>query len=197
MKEWIFEEITGKTTRALIVKQFNDLFVDRTGRDKSKKTSPLTESALRTLLGTQQWRKDLQEYVFSRQRMIETLPYATTYSRVKKLGTMVDSPNVRDRDKMEALKILGVEMKQLREEMAMNRLEPIVLLKMEAIDKDDPMLSLNATGFTTTEAMILQLAETYQDSLLDKLARMIKDAKQAGVAVPLKERITIDVKAED
>ena len=192
MKDWIFEEVTGKTSRGLIVKQFNELFVDKTGQDKAKKTSPLTESALRTLLGTQRWRKDLEEYVYARQRAIETLPYATTYSRVKKLGTMIDSPNVRDRDKMEALKILGAEMKALKDEMAHNRLEPIVLLKMEAIDKDDPMLSIAASGFTTTEAMVLQLAETYQEGLLEKLSRMIRDAKEAGVAVP----ITIDVKPE-
>ena len=177
-KEFLFQLRTTHTTLEEICSKFNLEFFDPTGEDPEKRTYRLNIKPLSSFFRGKNTRAEYAEYVQRSLYRIQELPFASPAARVMKLGEILQSPDTKTREKIEALKQIFSEQKYVEERLAQSRPEPIVLLKMEALDDEDPLLDTET--FTKTKQLFLAMVEEYGEDVGRELKKLIKTFRDNG-----------------
>jgi hypothetical protein len=186
--EYLFELKTVNTRPADICNEFNKRFYnsESDGTD-GMRIKLLDTAALNSFYGGKHAKDGMVRYLEKQVYRIQELPFASPSSRIKKLGEIIDSEEIRTREKLEAIRQVRDEVKYIDDKLSASRPEPIVLLKMEALDDDDPLL--DTENFTKTKQLFLQLVENYGEDMARELKSLIKEFKENGGIMPWEEPV--------
>lgn len=179
-KEYVFELKMSGIKRTEIVNRFNEKFVPH---DRRK---PWTNDLFSAFFNAENHRKEYDQYIDGQTRNIQRIGLAPLPSRIKYLSDMAMAKETANRERLEALKLIGVEMRHLEDRNSASRTANIEVLVMQGFDAEDPLA--DNEYFVCAENMAIKLLEELGPDLLRQLEKM--NRKEFDLANQITEQIS-------